>query len=72
MHEGKAVVVFTAVLLPISILIESLLYDVKGIYMCGSVSDKYMSNSVCSNNKDVPQRMISILMNYYIVICMFL
>lgn len=72
MHEGKAVVVFTTLLIPISILIESLLYDVKGIYMCGSVSDKYMSNSVCSNNKDVPQRMISILMNYYIVICMFL
>lgn len=72
MHEGKAVVVFTTLLIPISILIESLLYDVKGIYMCGSVSDKYMSNSVCSNNKDVPQRMISILMNYYIVICIFL
>lgn len=72
MHEGKAVVVFTTLLIPISILIESLLYDVKGIYMCGSVSNKYMSNSVCSNNKDVPQRMISILMNYYIVICIFL
>lgn len=72
MHEGKAVVVFTTLLIPISILIESLLYDVKGIYMCGSVSDKCMSNSVCSNNKDVPQRMISILMNYYIVICIFL
>lgn len=60
MHEESTVVVLATVL-PTAILIESLLYAVKGIYMCGSVSDKYMSNFVYSNNKDITQRMISIL-----------
>ena len=60
MHEESTVVVLATVL-PTAILIESLLYAVKGIYMCGSVSDEYMSNFVYSNNKDITQRMISIL-----------
>ena len=60
MHEESTVVVLATVL-PTAILIESLLYAVKGSYMCGSVSDKYMSNFVYSNNKGITQRMISIL-----------
>lgn len=60
MHEESTVVVLATVLAT-AILIESLLYAVKGIYMCGSVSDEYMSNFVYSNNKDITQRMISIL-----------
>lgn len=60
MREESTVVVL-ATILPTAILMESLLYAVKGIYMCGSVSDKYRSNFVYSNNKDITQRVISIL-----------
>lgn len=56
MHEESTVVVLATVLAT-----AILLYAVKGIYMCGSVSDEYMSNFVYSNNKDITQRMISIL-----------
>lgn len=45
MHKESTVDVLAAVL-PTAILIERLLCAVKGIYMCGSVSDKYASNFV--------------------------
>lgn len=60
MHEESTEVVLATVL-PTVVLIESLLYAVKGIYMCGSVSDKDMFSFVYSNSKDITQRMISIL-----------
>lgn len=39
--------------------------------MCGSASDKYMSNFVCSNNKDMSQRLIVILVIYLIMHMVF-
>jgi len=65
MHEESTVVVLATVL-PTATLIESFLYAVKGIYMCGSVSDKHTSNFVYSNNKDMTQS--DLYPNYYLVI----